>query len=268
MLAMQIYEEIGGNKKFETKTSDMLQSCQSAIDFSDMENVDYSDSDLDNGGDGKVLPSEFTMIGGSGDDAAVTVVSETSWNYPSDETEDLIVDNLKGASFRRQELEGTYFNPSTVFGYWKNVKAFTSAYLPKWYANHHSYFDLQFPKSSFKQNIVLCNAIGSVSNPCRTQLFDSTVLASFCWSQGCSFSWTDIRRFTIFCRFSNKVQMSMPFQKLAQEHNFTCSKLKSKAATLDLDRYISMSYPNYIGVIAFFLDGSDGGVIPQGKNSQ
>ena len=35
-----------GNKECETKTTDMLQSCQSTFDFSDVEGVDYSDLDL------------------------------------------------------------------------------------------------------------------------------------------------------------------------------------------------------------------------------
>ena len=49
--------EIGENKECETKTktSDVLQSCQSAVDVSDVKDVDDSDLDLGYGGDGKAV---------------------------------------------------------------------------------------------------------------------------------------------------------------------------------------------------------------------
>ena len=53
-------------QKWETKTSEMSQSCQSDFDFSEVEGDDYSELDFGYGGDGKVLPREFAMLGGAG----------------------------------------------------------------------------------------------------------------------------------------------------------------------------------------------------------
>ena len=270
----------------------MSQSCQSDFDFSDVEGDDYSELDLGYGGDGKVLPREFAMVGGSNDDGEDdTVVSETSWNDPSDVTEDLRVDDVKGASFRRQECEGTYFNPSIVFGYWKNVKALTSAKLPNCYANHHSYLDLQFPKSSFQQNTALFNAIGSVSNSCQTQVHSFLAASFLSVSVGpkAAASVGLISEGSLFPQFSApsgtrskfQCQICIPFQKWAQEH-ITCARLKSKTATQEqiakgtahllfsglrqvYEHAISKSHKE---AIAFFLDKSDKSLTPQGKKSQ
>ena len=43
MFTMQNYLKKLVGTKSETKTSDMLQSCQTAVDFSEVKDVDYSD---------------------------------------------------------------------------------------------------------------------------------------------------------------------------------------------------------------------------------
>jgi len=254
-----------------------------------VERISYSGLDPSYGDDDEVLLSEYRVTAASDvDEDDVTVVSETSWNDPSDViADDILVDDFKLPSFQRKECEGSYFNPSIFFRYWKNVKAFTSLKLPNWYPNHHSHLNEHFPKSSFQQNTALFNAIGSVTNPCLTELH-SFLAASFLpvsvgpkatayvgsISKGSSFP-----QFSAASASKSKFQceICIPYQKWAQEHNFLCAKLKSKAATQEqiakgtaclmfsglrqvYEHAISKSHGE---AIAFFCDKSDEGAIPE-----
>ena len=116
------------------------------------------------------------------------------------------------------------------------MKAFTSAKLPNCYANHHSYLDLQFPKSSFQQNTTLFNAIGSVSNSCQTQVHNFLAASFLPVSVGpkAAASVGLVSEGSLFPQFSApsgtkskfQCQICIPFQKWAQERNITCATLK------------------------------------------
>jgi len=251
-----------------------------------VESGGYSDF----GDDFVVCGSDVEEDDGDGDD--MTVVSETSWNDPIDEVDGLLSDDSKGASFRRKDCEGMFFKPSIFFGYWKNVKAFTSAKLPHCFSNHKSHLEQQFPRSSFQENTALFNAIGSVNNVCLTQLH-SFLAASFLpvsvgpksahyvapISMGSPFPQFSVASTT---RSKFKCEICIPYQKWAQNHNSLCARLKSKTATQDQiakgTAYLMFSglrqlYEHAISkshreAIDFFLDKSDESAKPKSANAQ
>lgn len=100
-------KEISGERTFECEiqTTDTIGSCHGVAEYSDVERISYSGLDPSYGDDDEVLLSEYRVTAGSDvDEDDVTVVSETSWNDPSDViADDILVDDFKVPSFRRKE---------------------------------------------------------------------------------------------------------------------------------------------------------------------
>ena len=281
---LNVSNEIGDERPYEYDSGiivDTKESWQNAFDLSDAESVGHSG-----------LGSIYSVNSGFDvdEDDDMTAVSETSWNDPSDIEDDKLVNDLKGASFRRKDCESMYFKPSIFFGYWKNVKAFTSAKLPKCYQNHNSHLDQQFPKSSFQQRPSLLNSIGSVNNVSLTQLH-SFLTASFLPVPIGPKARTFVGLLSVgslFPQFSAasaskskfECEICIPYKKWAQENNVSCASLKSKTATNEQiakgTAYLMFSgfrqlYEHAISkchreAIDFFDDKSVESTIPEGEN--
>ena len=114
-----ISKEISSKITFadENQTTDTTGSCHGIADRSDMESVRHTGLDPGYRNNDAVLPNDYCLTAGSDvADDDVTVMSETSWNDPSDvPTDDSLVDDFKEPSFRSKDREGNLFNPSIFF---------------------------------------------------------------------------------------------------------------------------------------------------------
>lgn len=72
-----------------------------------------SDGYSDFSNDSVVCGSKLEEEDDDGDD--MTIVSETSWNDPVDEVDDLLSDDSKGVSFCRKDCEGMFFKTIHIF---------------------------------------------------------------------------------------------------------------------------------------------------------